>query len=172
MTDLARTFGPVAGIILLVSCQSEPSNPPASSNPAKPESAVTAPTSTNGLECELSAEPQQKLADGLSLTLRVKNVVGEPRQFCDYHTPFEGIRNDILRIDNAKGEALDYRGMMAKRAAPGPDDYLTVQPNGARNVTFEVTDEYPITAGTFTVTFKGHSSNDLPDSNTIEVTLE
>lgn len=63
-----------------------------------------------------------------TLVMSVHNPTAGRRTFCTYHTPFEGIRNDIFVVMTAAGVELDYRGMMAKRVAPDASDHVTLAP--------------------------------------------
>jgi hypothetical protein len=59
------------------------------------------------------------------LEITVINRASGPRSFCTYYTPFEGFLNDIVEVLDDKGARIKFNGMLAKRAAPGPDDYAT-----------------------------------------------
>ena len=68
----------------------------------------------------------------VELRMRVKNSTGKPQKLCTYHTLFEGLRNDIFDVKTGDGSKIDYRGMMAKRAPPGDDDFITLAPGEER----------------------------------------
>jgi hypothetical protein len=111
--------------------------------------------------------------EGAEIEMTVSNPTGERRVFCTYHTPFEGIRNDIFEVHRAdSGEELEYAGMMAKRAAPGPEDFITLAPNGYESAAVDLTDGYDFpVSGDYTVHFPGNMISGLPASNDVMVTV-
>lgn len=107
-----------------------------------------------------------------SVILQVQNPTSTTKTFCDYHTPFEGLRNDIFEVGGAGGVALDYRGMMAKRAPPGDDDFLDVTAGqGRTSDPVDLLEGYALTAGTWTVRFSGNAISGLPASTTLTLTV-
>jgi len=101
----------------------------------------------------------------IELRMRVKNSTGKPQKFCTYHTLFEGLRNDIFDVKNADGTKLDYRGMMAKRAPPGDDDFITLAPGEERTSNpVDISEGYAFSSGAFTVMFSGGAISELPAS--------
>ena len=104
--------------------------------------------------------------------IRVKNSNDVTAKFCIYHTPFEGIANNIFEIER-DGEALGYHGMMKKRAAPGDSDYIELKPGESTTCTVELNEVYSLDKkGTYTIRFIGNTSiNGLPDSTKITFTM-
>lgn len=112
-------------------------------------------------------------ADHLELRMRVKNPTSKPQKFCTYHTLFEGLRNDLFEVKRADGSALEYRGMMAKRAPPDADDFITLAPGEARvSDAVDVSEGYAFTPGTFSVVFTGGSISGLPASKPLSLTVK
>lgn len=112
-----------------------------------------------------------EVADGTKVALSVENTGADHGTFCTYHTPFEGIRNDIFIVER-DGEEVPYRGKMAKRAPPGPGDFLTLAPGARRGpVTVELATAYELTAGTYTVRYRGTGISGLPDSNPVQLVV-
>ena len=113
-----------------------------------------------------SAEPGK-----VHLTFQVQSDV--EHRLCIWHTPLEGIASNILDVHDSSGNLVDFQGMMLKRGQPRESDYVTLQPGQPLSATFEVTDEYAVTAGeTYTVKFIGSPSiNGLPDSNVVEIVV-
>lgn len=137
------------------------------------ETAPMVPVKKTTLEVTLL--PAEGLTAGkpIQFRQRVRNSTGVELKFCRYHTLFEGLRNDVLDVKNGDGIDLDYRGMMAKRAPPGPEDFITVAP-GAEVVSewVDVSEGYAFTAGKFTVVFPGGGISELPSSSSIVVEVK
>lgn len=125
----------------------------------------TLPTlSTEGLQILLAdARPGE-------LTFTVNNPTDGPRTFCTYHTPFEGLRNDILVV-RASGQRVPYAGIMAKRAPPGPNDFRTLAPGEQASASFLLADGYTLDPGTYNVLFAGNAPSGLPASPAVIVSI-
>jgi peptidyl-Lys metalloendopeptidase len=120
----------------------------------------------DGLMVELTAEA------GTTVSMTVSNTTGARKIFCTYHTPFEGIRNEIFEVTNAGGDEIPYAGMMAKRAAPGPEDYVTLANGAFESAEVDLTDGYDLeTPGDYTVKFAGNMISGLEESNEVRVTV-
>jgi hypothetical protein len=177
--------------LLLVGCPSGPNK--STAKPTQKPAAVTTPPKTETIMSELKrVEPQRATkkaidtkglttalegptsftAEDVKLTFVVQNPTGEGRTFCDYHTPFEGIRNNIFELVDAAGKQLEYRGVMAKRAAPDLNNYLVVPPKSKIQVTFDLSQGYgALAVGKYTLRFTGNGISGLPASNTITLTI-
>ena len=101
----------------------------------------------------------------------VRNPTTANRTFCDYHTPMEGVRNDIFIIRRDDGSEVDYGGMMAKRAAPGPDNYIRLQPGDERTAEVNIADDYDLPPGRYTIAFRGSGICGLPDSDAVALEI-
>lgn len=124
---------------------------------------------------EVTLLPADALTAGqpIALRMQVKNPTPKPQKFCTYHTLFEGLRNDLFEVKRADGSALEYRGMMAKRAPPDADDFITLAPGEARTSdAVDVSEGYAFTPGTFTVVFTGGSISGLPASKPLSLTVK
>lgn len=131
-----------------------PTSPPPS--PSSPSATTPTPGSDEGKGLLLSLRPgRTSLAEAVEVTLVVENPAPEAGRFCDYHTPFEGIRNDIFEVTGPDGKALAYRGMMAKRAPPGPDDYVAIGAGQRLEATVDLRDAYALTPGLHRVRYAG-----------------
>lgn len=109
--------------------------------------------------------------DSTRVMLEVTNTSGAKAEFCTYHTPFEGIRNDIFVVER-DGEELPYRGMMAKRAPPTKKDHRTLKPGASiTSEAVDLSETYALKSGTYTVRFRGGGVSGLPDSAPIELVV-
>lgn len=122
---------------------------------------------TNTLKVELSTTGQG--TDEVTLT--VSNPTEQAQRFCVYHTPFEGFSADFLEVVDSANTAMDYQGVMRKRAAPQERHYRTVAPHASDVVSFKVGEGYALNGqAPYKVTFKGNASiNGLGDSNTVTI---
>ena len=124
-----------------------------------------------GLTTALSSEASYKGAGPLWLTFTVSNLSNRPQVFCDYHTPFEGIRNEIFAVQNGAGEVIRYGGMMAKRAAPGPKNFIRLAPGASKSTKVDLRQGYQLPAGTYSVHFKGSGISGLGDSKALSFSV-
>lgn len=132
--------------------------------PPTPAPAAAPARQTAGLQTELAVESAGLLA------FTVHNPTDADRTFCTYHTPFEGLRNDILVVRRS-GRRVPYAGIMAKRAPPGPDDFRTLAAGESASVSFALTDGYALEPGTYNVLFAGNDVSGLPPSSSVILTL-
>lgn len=106
------------------------------------------------------------------VTFTVANPTGAARTFCDYHTPIEGIRNDIFVVVAADTDnEVEYGGMMAKRAAPDDDNYITLAAGEERSAEVDLLDGYDLPPGRYSVRFRGSGICGLPDSAPIDIVI-
>lgn len=128
-------------------------------------------TPSETLSVELSAQKTYALGAPVDVVTLVYNPGTAPQTFCTYHTPFEGIRNDIFVVQRGPG-TLDYQGKLAKRAPPGPEDHRTIAPGqSSRRVTVDLREGYELVPGTYRVRFAGSGISGLPDSNWVEFAI-
>lgn len=109
---------------------------------------------------------------GTEVRMTVHNPSDAAQRFCRYHTPFEGIRNRIFRVVGSDGEEISYEGMMAKRAPPGPEDFLLVAPGKDLQATVDLERGYAMKSGSYSVNYRGTSISGLPDSNVVTVVVK
>ena len=113
-----------------------------------------------------------KLAEKIRLSFTIENLLSRPNRYLNWHTPFEGFRNDFLDVRNAEtGAEVPYHGVMASRAPPSKEDYLAIKPRGKISTEVEINEAYPIKEkGRYTIAFKplSISVNQKP----VEITVE
>jgi hypothetical protein len=159
-----RAVAAVVALGVLTSCASSTSTPSAEEAVFKRAKKAIA---AEGLVVTLLPGPS-----ATSVIMRVENPTATTKTFCDYHTPFEGLRNHLFEVRGADGVVVDYRGMMAKRAPPGDDDFLDVPAGGSRQSDpVDLREGYALTTGTWTVRFAGNSISGLPASTTLTLTV-
>ncbi len=122
------------------------------------------------LVVEVSAPTPMLSGQPLMVEVVVSNPTNAAKDFCVYHTPFEGMRNNIFSI-TADGRDIEYRGEMAKRAAPGPEDYLRLEPGASKKTSIDLAEGYELPAGVYQVAFRGSSISGLESSAPISITV-
>jgi hypothetical protein len=108
----------------------------------------------------------------LELEMEVYNPTGAPVRFLPWHTPLEGYRNHFLHVLNRTGNAIAYRGEMAKRPSPRDTEYLTIPAGERLTARINLFEGYPVAeSGAYSIQFFGDSVNGLRDSNVLFFTL-
>ncbi|NMO22484.1 protease [Pyxidicoccus fallax] len=129
------TLGQVALLCLGVlgggACASRPEATPPKEEPRREETAMptteTPAATARTLECALSGPATVKAGQPVEVLFRLTNRTSAPLYVLDWHTPLEGIRNNIFEVTR-DGTEVPYIGEMMKRGAPQADDYVTVAP--------------------------------------------
>lgn len=137
--------------------------------PEAGESMTTPAMDAEGLVVTLTGPARITQGAAFPVSVVVSNPTDAPRVFCRYHTPFEGLANDIFSVVDGAGNRVQYRGMMAKRAPPGAADFIRLAPGAARSAAVDLAEGYAPPAGTYQVRFRGSSISGLPDSAPLTV---
>ena len=103
--------------------------------------------------------------------MHVTNIGSKKATFCQYHTPFEGIQNNIFNVWR-KGKVLPYQGIMKKRIPPSEDDYLTIKAVEEVSCSVELEGYDLSRKGTYKIQFEENMISGLPSSNTIAFTID
>ena len=77
------------------------------------------------VEARLEAAP--RAVGGASVNFTLTNRGSQPVSVLKWHTPLEGIRNDIFQILH-EGKPVPYVGPMVKRGQPTAEDFVTLAP--------------------------------------------
>lgn len=94
------------------------------------------------------------------LEAELKNEGQEPVELLLWATPLEAtLLGDLYQISQGStgtGQSLPYQGRMVKRAAPGPADYVVVNPGESLRNTQRLSEAYPFCAnGSYRLEFTG-----------------
>lgn len=104
---------------------------------------LTAPASAQ-LAARLEADRASYDADdALKLRFTLTNDSQEPMTVLKWSTPFAGFDSDMFQIEQ-DGEAVKYIGAVVRRAAPQPDDYITIGPGETAEVDVDLREGYDI----------------------------
>ncbi|MFP2926311.1 protease [Pyxidicoccus sp. 3LG] len=107
------------------------------------------------LDCALSAPAQVKAGEPVEVLFRLSNPTSQPLYVLDWHTPLEGLRNDIFQVTR-DGAEVSYQGPMVKRAPPQADDYVTLAPGASVEGRVDVARGYDLSQpGRYKIAFRG-----------------
>lgn len=107
------------------------------------------------LPCVISVRPRLKVGEPVEVRFRLSNPTSEPLWVLNWHTPLEGLENNIFEVTR-EGAELDYRGMMKKRAPPTASAYVKLGPGASVEATVELSESYDFTVpGKYTIAFPG-----------------
>ncbi|WP_299326585.1 hypothetical protein [uncultured Maribacter sp.] len=113
---------------------------------------------------------QLNQGEELFIIIVVKNISDSSAKFCKYHTPFEGIKNEIFEVVK-NGKEISYQGKLKKRSPPTKEDYINLRPGQSKTCKVSLNQEYNIeNKGTYRIRFLGSGISQLNDSN--EITFE
>ena len=116
-------------------------------------------------------QPVYKLGDEVVIETTVTNVSAQKGKFCTYHTPFEGIKNEIFTLMR-NGKPIPYQGIMKKRVPPSDNDYKTLAPGAQAVCKVTLSKGYTLNKkGNYTIAFLGSVINGLPSSATQQFTV-
>ncbi|HZI15247.1 MAG TPA: protease [Myxococcus sp.] len=170
------TRGQVGRAVLLClgvlggACTSRKDEAPPAPAPASPGSAApaahaspTPETSDAGaamdrrLECRLSVPETVKAGTPVTVSFALINPTQRALYVLDWHTPLEGLLNDILQVTRLEGgEELSYSGPMFKRGDPAADDYVPVAPGSMVSASIEASLAYDFSKpGRYRIAFRG-----------------
>lgn len=138
---------------------------------ATPEAPMKTPKiDTDGLRVELAAKTPFVAGQPMRVEMTVSNPTDRAKTFCRYHTPFEGLHNDIFAVSASIAD-VPYRGMMKKRAPPGPKDYIRLAPGEARSATVDLAEGYTIPPGGYALSYRGTDISGLPHAGPVGISV-
>ena len=95
-----------------------------------------------------------KASDPQKLDFSLTNESDKDIQVLKWHTPLEGLKSDMFRVETA-GERAVYLGPIYKRGAPTEDDYITLKPGETVGAKVDIANAYDINRpGTQNVKYK------------------
>ncbi|MRG44129.1 protease [Chitinophaga sp. SYP-B3965] len=124
-------------------------------------------TTTNELVTEMSLPETVKTGSPILLKFTVRNPSAQELKFCKWHTPFEGFMGMFLDITDASGTNAQYKGIMAKRIMPPPEEaYIKVLAGDSVSVEIDLLKGYNITApGKYKVVYQAGGMSGLVKVN-------
>ncbi|MEA2559749.1 MAG: peptidyl-Lys metalloendopeptidase [Acidobacteriota bacterium] len=87
--------------------------------------------------------PEAGAEEPVTVRFTLTNVTGRPITFLKWFTPLEGFDSDMFVVER-DGRAVLYIGREVKRSAPGPEDYVTIEPGGSVSVELDLSEGYAL----------------------------
>jgi hypothetical protein len=130
--------------------------------------------SAETLETVMSVPPTVKTGEPVTMTFTVFNRTNRELQFCKWHTPFEGFIAAFLDIKDSNGEAVQYRGAMAKRVMPPPAEaYIKVPAGDSTTVNIDLLKGYDLAKpGKYHIVYQAGGVSGLEKVNETDLTIE
>lgn len=80
-------------------------------------------------------------SDEVLVRVTLMNTSATPQFLLKWHTPVAGVQAPLFEVLR-EGQPVRYLGIKAKRPAPGPDDYLRLEPGASVSSTVELSALY------------------------------
>jgi peptidyl-Lys metalloendopeptidase len=95
-----------------------------------------------------------KATDKQTLKFSLTNESTRPLKVLKWHTPLEGVKSDMFRVDIA-GHRATYLGPIYKRMPPSEADYITIRPGATVTAPVDLASAYDIALpGNYNVKYK------------------
>jgi len=102
-----------------------------------------------------AAQSQFRSDQPLLLTWSLTNESDQPLYVLRWFTPVDGIEANIFAVTR-DGQPVAYVGKLIKRPAPGPEDFLKLEPGESLTVQVDISAAYDLTVkGNYAVRFRG-----------------
>ncbi|SFC85041.1 M35 family metallo-endopeptidase [Massilia yuzhufengensis] len=96
-------------------------------------------------------------SDEVLVRVTLQNNSAAPQFLLKWHTPLDGVEAPIFEVLR-DGQPVRYLGIKAKRPAPGPGDYLRLEPGAAASSTVELSALYEMNVtGPYTLRYRSGS---------------
>ena len=119
------------------------------------EKEVAEPPVSPESELRVTLEAPASLPSGEAVTVRftLTNNTAERLYVLKWYTPLEGIAGKIFRVER-DGQVIPYQGILAKRVAPPPEDYVLLEPGESVSAEVDLATAYDFSkAGEYTIEF-------------------
>lgn len=119
---------------------------------AQKETPVSA-TPSLSLDCTLEMDESYAAGKPVHLKFELHNPTDRTLYLLTWYTPLEGIAGEIFQVTR-DGQALPYRGMLAKRGDPSRDEYVAIDPGETASAEVDLGIGYDLSApGSYQVQF-------------------
>ncbi|OON60993.1 peptidase M35 [Massilia sp. KIM] len=102
--------------------------------------------------------PSVGRGDDVLVRVTLTNTAAVAQQVLRWRTPFPSVDSALFEV-RRDGQPVRYLGRHVKRAAPGPEDYLRIEPGASLTRTVELSSLYEMhVTGTYTVRYLSPAS--------------
>ncbi|MGY6039133.1 protease [Aeromonas sp. AE23HZ002T15] len=109
------------------------------------------------LQCELSVKAESPVNEPLPLVMTLTNLGEGPIEVLSWFTPFEGWFADAIDL-RLEQNPIAYKGPLAKRGAPGPDDFFILGAGQRNRADADLTQVYDLSLpGQYHLSYRPHS---------------
>jgi Lysine-specific metallo-endopeptidase len=106
------------------------------------------------IAANLYAHESYSTDQGVHLIFELVNHSKKAVHVLKWNTPLEGLQSDCLDVSK-NGKPVEYDGRMVKRGAPGPEDFLTIEPGKSVSSKVDISGAYDVgNAAKFKAGFK------------------
>jgi hypothetical protein len=113
----------------------------------------TADDPQSGFRASLEVTPQMPTGESTQLRFTPVNESDARLYLLRWYTPLEGIAGEILIVKH-NGKLLPYRGILASRVPPTPDDYVALEAGMSVSVVVDLAEGYDLSEpGEYSVKF-------------------
>jgi peptidyl-Lys metalloendopeptidase len=106
---------------------------------------------TEEFACRLASADEHVSGEPVLVDMELRNLADTPRYVLKWYTPFEGIAGEIFRVEH-DGEAVPYRGILAKRGEPVASDYIEIAAGASAEASVDLAPSYDLSApGTYRI---------------------
>lgn len=122
------------------------------------------------LETHLRATSDHFSTDSVALTFTVVNHADSTQKFVRWETPFEPRLGKYLDVIDEKGQEAAFKGAMARRVMPPPAEaYIAVPAHDSVQTTFNVTTNYTLAEGQYTIKYVGGGVSGLEAGKALKI---
>ena len=89
-----------------------------------------------------------------ALRFTMTNTSAQTIRVPSWQTPFLGVEADLFSVSFGKDE-IEYVGMLAKRAAPAPEDFIEIRPGQRKSILVDLSEVYDLSrSGQYVIQFR------------------
>jgi peptidyl-Lys metalloendopeptidase len=93
-------------------------------------------------------------SDEVKVEVTLANTGLAPQYILKWHTPVEGVEGPLFEVQR-DGQPVRYLGIEAKRPAPGPNDYVRLEPGASISTVVELSALYEMNVtGSYTLRYR------------------
>lgn len=128
--------------------------------------------SESQIGCTLQAEETYTLGDPVTLEFHLHNQGDRAAYVLTWYTPLEGMFGKMFLVTRDDSD-VPYRGILAMRGSPAPDEYLSIEPGKAVSARVDLAEGYDLSEpGRYHVEFTSRLWDVTDDGSSIPRSLD